>query len=410
MISKKQRPWIIFILGLLSALSPFSTDMYLPAFPQIAQSLQTTAANLSLSLSSYFLGIAFGQIFYGPLLDRFGRKKPLYVGLSIYIIGSVACILTKTLYGLIFWRFISAAGGCVATVVGVAMVRDLFSIQESPKVFSQLMLVLGVSPLLAPIVGSTVSVNIGWQAVFIILIIITLLMILGAAIILPNTHHPDSSVILSPLPILRGYYEVSRNPQFYTYAFSGGVSFASLFVYIAASPLLFFKFFNLDAYHYCLVFTILAAGFVGASQLNILLLRWHHSVQILKSALVCQVIFSLFFLVAACNNCSHLGLIMLLLFGVLVCIGLILPNATMQAMVPFSSNAGRASALMSTSQMLIGALASSAVGFFYIANMCPIAWMFVVLSTIAGIIFLLGKRNIVVSYEQDDVNSPPLFH
>ena len=132
--TKKQCFWIIVTLGFLSAMNPFSTDMYLPAFQQIALALQTTTASLSLTLSSYFIGIAVGQLGYGPLLDRFGRKKPLYGGLALYIVASVGCIFSHHLQQLVAWRFLTAVGGCVATVASVAIVRDLFTVKESFKI------------------------------------------------------------------------------------------------------------------------------------------------------------------------------------------------------------------------------------------------------------------------------------
>ncbi|MFI0347353.1 MAG: multidrug effflux MFS transporter [Chthoniobacterales bacterium] len=399
-----QRRWVIFVLGLLSALSPFSTDLYLPAFPQIAQSLQTTTGSLSLTLSSYFLGVAFGQMFYGPLLDRFGRKKPLYIGLGLYVLASLACIFTRTLYGLIAWRFITAVGGCVTSVVAVAIVRDLFTMRESSKIFSQLTLVVGVSPLLAPIIGSTVAIVIGWQAVFLILIIIACGMIVASVTVLPETHLPDKTVLLSPAPILRSYWEVSQNPQFYTYAFAGGVSFAGLFVYIAASPILFFNFFKLSPYYYGLVFTLLAAGFIGASQVNILLLRRFHSIQIFKIAISAQIMCTLLLLMVAWLNWYPLSIIIVLLFGMLACIGIAYPNATVLAMAPFAHKAGRASALMSLSQSFIGALASISVGLFSIGSMRPIALVLAASASGAGLLFIFGKRNIITLHEGEENN------
>ena len=405
-----QRHSIIFVLGLLSALSPFSTDMYLPAFSQMAQDFHTTTGSLSLSLSSYFLGIAFGQMFYGPLIDRFGRKRPLYVGLSLYIIASLACIFTRSVHGIIVWRFITAVGGCVTTVVAVAMVRDLFTMRESAKVFSQLMLVLGVSPLLAPIIGSLVAVAIGWQGVFVILILIACGMILASAIVLPETHLPDPTVLLSPRPILHGYREVSRHPQFYTYAFAGGISFAGLFIYIAASPILFFNFFKLSPYQYGLVFSLLAAGYIGASQLNILLLRRFHSVQIFKMSIICQIIFTLLFLLVAWIDWYHLPIVMLLLFGMLASVGIAYPNATVLAMAPFAHKAGRASALMSVSQVLLGAVASMLVGLLNIQSMRPISLILSASAVSAGILLMFGKRNIITLHEGEENNEGSFSH
>src|ERR1700748_1174653 len=144
---------LILILGSLSALSPFSIDMYLPGFPAIAQDLATSVAKVSLSLSSFFIGLSAGQLLYGPLLDRFGRKKPLYIGLVLYVLASVGCLAVTSIDQLIAVRFVQAIGSCAAAVASVAMVRDLFAVKDNAKVFSLLMLIVGLSPVLAPYVG-----------------------------------------------------------------------------------------------------------------------------------------------------------------------------------------------------------------------------------------------------------------
>src|ERR1700704_5150596 len=140
----KNKFFTVLILGLLSAIGPFSIDMYLPGFPEIARDLHTTVAHISLSLSSFFVGISIGQLLYGPLLDRFGRKKPLYIGLSVYLVTSVSCALCTSVNALIAFRLLQALGGCAGMVAARAMVRDLFPVSENAKIFSLLMLVIGV--------------------------------------------------------------------------------------------------------------------------------------------------------------------------------------------------------------------------------------------------------------------------
>ena len=162
-LSKRNSFFIILILGALSSVTPFAIDMYLPAFPQIAADFGTTAPRIAFSLSSYLIGMAVGQIFYGPLLDRFGRKPPLYFGLVLYIAASVGCIFSGTVASLIGFRFVQALGGCAAQVAAVAMVRDFFPAEARARVFSLTVLILGASPLLAPTIGSFVAENAGWQ-------------------------------------------------------------------------------------------------------------------------------------------------------------------------------------------------------------------------------------------------------
>jgi DHA1 family bicyclomycin/chloramphenicol resistance-like MFS transporter len=152
---------IILLLGGLSLITPFSVDMYLPAFSRIAIQFHTTTSAVSWSLSTYFIGFAFGQILYGPLLDRFGRKRPLYLGLTLYLIASALCIHPGSLLTLIALRFLQAIGGCVAQVASVAMVRDFFPPDQSARILSLLFLIIGVSPLLAPTVGSIILLWLG---------------------------------------------------------------------------------------------------------------------------------------------------------------------------------------------------------------------------------------------------------
>src|SRR6201996_6768111 len=161
MASTRHHTWIILLLGALCVVTPFAIDMYLPAFSRIAAEYKTTTSEISLSLSTYFVGFALGQLFYGPLLDRFGRKRPLYVGLIAYIACAIGCVMAPDLKTLVALRFLQALGGCVAQVGAIAMVRDFFPAKESAKIFSLLFLMIGVSPLLAPTIGSFLMSGLG---------------------------------------------------------------------------------------------------------------------------------------------------------------------------------------------------------------------------------------------------------
>src|SRR3954467_9225579 len=149
--------FLILTLGILNALTPFTIDLYLPAFPEIAAELNTPVARMSLTVSIYFIGFALGQILYGPLLDRFGRKPPIYVGLALYLAATAGCMAAQSFEALLIFRFISALGGCAASVGAVSMVRDYFPAKDGAKIFSMLMLVLSASPLLAPSIGSLLA-------------------------------------------------------------------------------------------------------------------------------------------------------------------------------------------------------------------------------------------------------------
>src|SRR5271167_3437644 len=206
----KNRYLIILILGALSTISPFAIDMYLPAFPQIADALHTSTARISLSIASYFAGMAAGQLFYGPLLDRFGRKLPLYAGMILFIAASILCLCSRSVEWLIAMRFVQALGGCAAQVAAMAMVRDFFHVDETAKIISLLILILSVSPLLAPSVGVFVAVHLGWQWVFIALSLFVVLMLAVCWWQLPQGHKPDRSVSLRLRPIFHNYATVEK--------------------------------------------------------------------------------------------------------------------------------------------------------------------------------------------------------
>ncbi len=180
-MKRRQHVITILILGALSTISPFSIDMYLPGFPAIAADLKTSIAHVQLSLTSYLVGIAAGQLLYGPLLDRFGRKTPLYAGLTIYVLSSLACAFTTSVDGLIAMRLLQALGGCAGIVAAQALVRDLYPLNQIAQAFSSLTLVIAVSPMIAPTVGGYVTAAFGWQYVFVILAAITLLCTPGRA-------------------------------------------------------------------------------------------------------------------------------------------------------------------------------------------------------------------------------------
>ncbi len=393
-ITKAKYIKLILILGSLTALGPFSIDMYLPGFAGIAKDLNTSVANVSMTLSSYFIGISAGQLLYGPLLDRFGRKKPLFIGLLVYILASLGCAFVSDIDTFIGLRFIQAVGSCAATVASVSMVRDLFPVKDIPKVFSLLMLVVGLSPMLAPTIGGYVTADYGWHTVFFILMCIGIVILLAAQIILPNTYKPDTSISLKPKPIITNFISIIKEPQFYTYAFTGAVAFSGLFTYVAASPILFMDIFKVDAKTYGWIFAFMSLSLICGSQLNSILLNKFKSEQMIFGALITQSIISIVFLILSLNDVLGLYETIGMLFLFLSCLGIANPNTAGLTLAPFSRNAGSASALMGAIQLGLGALASFTVGFFLKDSMIPMVVIMTVSTLLALLILILGKRNI----------------
>lgn len=393
-MTNKRYFFLILILGSLTALGPFSIDMYLPGFPVIAEDLHTTTENVAISLSSFFIGISFGQLLYGPLLDRFGRKKPLIFGLIVYILASIGCLYVTTLNQLIVLRGIQAIGSCAAAVASVAMVRDLFPVKDSAKVFALLMLVVGVSPMLAPTAGSYVTILFGWHAVFIVLLGLGVLNLISTIWFLPESFQPDTTLSLKPLPILSGFKTVLIEPQFYTYAFTGALAFSGLFAYVAGSPVVFMEVFKVSTEGYGWIFALLSIGLIGASQMNSLLLKKYQSKQIVLVAISCQVVVTLIFVAGATLNMFNLWQTIVLLFIFLSCLGLTNPNTAALSLQPFKKNAGSASALMGATQMGLGALASSVLSLFHTKSSVPMAAVMAVTSVLALLILTLNRSKI----------------
>lgn len=385
---------IILVLGALMTVSPFSIDMYLPAFTQIAKSFGTTPARISLSVSSYFIGLGAGQLLYGPLLDRFGRKKPLNAGLAIYLLACIGCMQSHTAGMLIGMRFIQGIGGCVAMVAAIAMVRDFFPVEESAKVLSLLMLVLGLSPLLAPTAGGFVTAALGWQWVFILLAILVAVILILTLVFLPHIHQPDATVSLKPKAIVGAYLSVLTEPRFYVYAIAGAFSFASLFVYVAGSPVIFMDVYHVSPQAYGGIFALLSVSFIGSNQLNVLLLKRYSSGNIFKTGLLLQLAATLVFLLAAANNWLGLTGTIVMFFVTLGFIGLTYPNASAMALAPFSRNAGTAAALTGFIQIGVAAIASACTGFFNATSSVPIIAMLPATSIVACIVFFGLKRKL----------------
>ncbi|MES2268334.1 MAG: multidrug effflux MFS transporter [Bacteroidota bacterium] len=386
--------FLILILGSLTALAPFSIDMYLPGFPDIARSLHTSPENVALSLSSFFIGISAGQLLYGPLLDKYGRKPPLYFGLALYIAASVGCYFSASIEMLIAMRFIQAIGGCAASVASISMVRDIFPVKDNAKVFALLILVLGASPMIAPTVGGYVTEFFGWQLIFLILAVIAVLITLAVFFFLPESYKADPTYSLKPKPILNGFLTVIKTPQFYTYAISGGVAFSGLFAYISSSPLVFMEVFKVSSKVYGWIFAILSVGFIGSSQVNSLLVKKYKSGQIVNAALIAMVIISALFVVGSMQNILGLVGTIIMIFLVLCCVGIASPNTSALALAPFEKNAGTASALLGAFQMCIGSVVSVGISLFKSQSSIPMSAIMLAAASVALLIVVIGRRNI----------------
>lgn len=366
--------------------------MYLPGFPAIAQDLRTSISQVQLSLTAYLIGISVGQLIYGPLLDRFGRKMPLYAGLVVYILASVGCALSTSIETLIAMRLLQALGGCVGLVAAQALARDLFPVNEIAQVFSTLTLVIAVSPMIAPTVGGYATAAFGWHSIFIILALITLLMLVGVHFALPDGKPADPSLSLRPKAVLTSFFTVLRQPQFLTYSLTGGIATSSSFAYLAGSSDIFMNIYHASAQEYGWIFAFMAVALIAPTQLNQFLLKRYTNEQIIYTTLVYQSVVGVLLVVGTWGDWYGKYGLILMLFLFLGGQGLTNPNASALSLAPFVRHAGSAAALMGSFRMGFGALVSGAVSFFHNNTAIPMVGVMTACVTIGLVVLLSGQR------------------
>ncbi|MBB4079878.1 DHA1 family bicyclomycin/chloramphenicol resistance-like MFS transporter [Lewinella aquimaris] len=394
---KSQRGLLILVLGSLTTIGPLSIDMYLPAFGGIARELDTEISRVSLSLSSFFVGLAIGQLIYGPLLERFGRKKPMYIGLIIYALSSLACGLSSSVEELIVFRFFQALGACGGLVASRAIVRDLFDTKDMAKVFSLLMMVIAVSPIIAPTLGGFIATAFGWRYVFGILAGMSLLILTGGYLLLAGYDRINPGYSLRPRAIATNYLSILTDRHFIVYAMTGAFSSAGLYAYISGSPHLYLELFGLNEKQYGIVFAVIAAGLVLATQLNNRVLRNRSSERIVQLALIGQCVIAVLLLVDVSSGFANLYFTTGLIFAYLFCLGFIFPNASALSLDTMRHTAGSASALMGSLQMAVGAVASAIVGILQNETGVPMAGVMAVCGGVALTLLSVGSRRMPVA-------------
>lgn len=387
-LSKKSKT--IVTLGILMAIGPFSIDTYLPGFPAIAESLGTDISNVGLSLTSYFIGISLGQLGYGPITDRFGRKKPLIIGLIIYLLSSIGCVFAPTIYWLIGLRFLMALGACAGMVASRAIVRDLFPIQEIAKVFSLLTLIMGVAPIIAPTIGGIIVALLGWRYIFVLLTLIAAFIIFAVYKYLPESKGADTSVSLHPINISKEYILLFKNKTFLLFGVACGCASASMFSYISASPFVYMNLFGISESMFGWIYGLNAFALISASQFNRYWLEKKSSKQITLITLLLQLLSAVFIIISITAGLTYF-IIMVLIFIYLFWLGFLNPNTTALALEPFSKNAGSASALLGSFQMVFGAAASVLVSVFYNGTAMPMAVLMAVFS-LWGMLSVLAHK------------------
>lgn len=391
---KQNKTVILLILGLLSAIGPFSIDMYLPAFDTIARDFDSSVEQVQLSLTSYFIGIALGQLVYGPLLDKFGRKKPLMIGLMIYLTTSLLCAFAFSVDHLIALRFLQALGSCAGMVASRAMVQDYYDSHEAARVFSLLMLVIAISPILAPSAGAFLLTHLDWRYIFVTLFIIATIILLCTKFLLPESYSGDRNMSLRPGSIIPKFWEVFSHPIFLYYCLIGSIASAGVYAYLAGSSFVMQEHFQLSQSEFGLAFAFVSLAMVIATQLNRWLLKRWSSIQISRIANIWQAFVGIVMVVCLLNGILNLSLMLGLIFCYLFGHGFIFPNTSALALSPFRSLAGSASALLGCIQMGLGALSSAAVSYLHDNTAMPMVSVMCACALTALVLHLAVSRSI----------------
>jgi MFS transporter, DHA1 family, multidrug resistance protein len=383
-----RRARLIVVLGLLSMFGPLSLDLYLPALPQLSGDLGTSTSGAQLTLTACLLGLAVGQIVAGPLSDRYGRRRPLIIGLAGYMLSSLACAFAPTIQLLVGLRLLQGLCGAAGLVISRAVARDLFEGRELVIFFTRLMLINGFAPVLAPVLGGQLARVMDWRGMFAVLAGLGLVLLAAGVFGVPETLPPRGRVEGGLGATLRGFAVLIRDRLFVGSAAAAGFAFASMFSYIAGATFVLQEIYGLNAQQFSYVFGINSIGIVAMGQLSGRLVRRMPTATVLSigiglnltgaSGLAITVVFGL-------------GLPMLLgsLFVMVSAVGFIFPTATAMAMADYPDRAGAASSLLGLGQFLAGAVAAPLVGIAGQGSAVPLGIVALTASGCGACVFVL---------------------
>lgn len=350
---------LILLLGALTAFGAISIDLYLPALPAIARHFGAPVAAAQITMSAFFLGMAVGQLGFGPLSDRVGRKPPLIAGASIYTLASLAIMFAPSIEWMATGRFVQAVGACAGVVIARAVVRDRFDTTESARLFSLMFLVLSVAPMLAPSLGAVLLAAFGWQAIFLVLALFGLLCGLAVLFGLNESRSAATAAQAASETTLQSYRAALGNRHVLGFVLAGALNGAALFTYIAGSPALFMAHHGQSPAAFGWIFAVNAGGLILATQLNRAALRRASPALIARTAILAGLAFSLILLALAVAGLASMPVTMVLLFFALGSYGFVGGNTSALALGAMPVRAGAISALIGAGSFAFGAVTSA---------------------------------------------------
>jgi DHA1 family bicyclomycin/chloramphenicol resistance-like MFS transporter len=385
------------VLGLLAAVGPFAIDMYLPALPTIAAGLNASTGATQMTLTVFFVAFGICQIIYGPVSDMVGRKPPLYFGLVFFILGSVGCAFAPDIGWLIAGRFVQGVGASAMMVIPRAIIRDLHTGIEATRLMSLVMLVFSVSPILAPVTGSTLIVPFGWRAVFAAVTIVATLGLALVTFFLRETRPKEERVAVGLGNVVGGFAHLLTNARFLGLTFIGGLGMSSFFAFLANSSFVYIDHFGLSPRQFGLAFSVNAIGFIGASQFAATLGTRYGMPRVVMMAVSTYTFFAFGLLALTFAGFTSLPVLMVMLFLAFAALGLVIPSTMVLALDEHGPIAGLASALGGTLQMITGGLTIVVVSQFFDGTARP---MVVTIALCAAAAFALSAATLNRRVEQ----------
>ena len=379
--SRAARIQLAVVLGLLSCIGPLAVDAYLPAFPAIVDDLRASESALQQSVGIYFVGLASGQLILGPVSDRLGRRWPLMFGAVVLMIGSLGCAFATDASQLIFWRLVQAIGGCAAMVISRAIVRDLFEPREGARFYSYMMLIGGLAPVLAPIIGGALLITFGWRSIFWFLALYGVLWLALVIMFLPESLPAEKRHPVSFGEVLRRYGLLLRDRQFVLYSLSGSLISAMMFAYIAGSPFVFMNLHGVKPEHFGFFFGANALGIMTLGQINRSLVVRYDMNRILRLVLCVAATAACLVCLATLTGWFGFPGILVPLFFAVASMGMVMPLATALAMAPHGAMAGNASALFGVMMFGISGLSGFAVSALHNGTAWPMGIIIAVCGT-----------------------------
>jgi MFS transporter, DHA1 family, multidrug resistance protein len=389
-MQKSSRIPIILSLASLSALGPLATDMYVPAIPDIARTFAVDVGQVQMSVTTFFLGFTLGQLFWGPISDRYGRKTAALFALALFLAASFACVVAGDIQSLLLFRFLQGIGGAAGAVLGISVVRDLFSGVDGARMLGLISLVMGVAPVVAPLAGSLVMHVSHWESIFVALGVFALLSFLLVLLKLPETRAPQHRQKVNPLTLLKVYLSILRKPNFTGYALPTALMQGGFFAYIAGASTVMMSIYGLSAIEFSLLFAVNAIGLGLGVRLNSWLISRISPRITLRLAIAANAVAGLSLVVLQLLGLADLLPVSILLFVMVGTMGGILPTGNMLAMEDNHANSGMAAALIGAMGFGAGAFSGGILGALADGTALP---LFAIMA-VCGVLGLIASMTI----------------